>query len=83
MKNVFGVRDGLLAWAAMVWPQAAASTLGRLADCLEDPSARRVLGELERYLYGRAPGTCDPAMLTAAVRSIKRAVRKARHRELS
>ena len=78
--NVRGVRDGLLAWTAIVLPQPAALTLGGLAERLDEPAARYALGELERHLYGPAPGTCEPAMLTATVRSVKRAVRQDRRR---
>lgn len=70
-----GVRDGLLAWTAIAWPQEAAGTLGGLAERMDEPTARSALGKLERHLYGPAPHACDPATLTAIVRSVKRAVR--------
>lgn len=75
-----GVRDGLLDWMAKVRPQAAVLTLGRLAECLDEPAARQALGELERQLYGPASGAADPAVLAATVRSVKRAVRRDRRR---
>jgi hypothetical protein len=79
--NVRGVRDGLLAWTTIVLPQPAALTLGGLSERLDEPAARYALGELERHLYGPAPGTCEPAMLMATVRSVKRAVRQDRRRD--
>jgi hypothetical protein len=74
-----GVRDGLLDWMEKVRPQAAVLTLGRLAERLDEPATRQALGELERQLYGPAPGAADPAALAATVRIVKRAVRRDRH----
>lgn len=78
-----GVRDGLLAWTAMVWPQSVSLTLGGLAERLVEPQARRALGELDRHLYGQGSDACDPATLNATVRCIKCAVRQERRRHVS
>jgi hypothetical protein len=75
-----GVRDGLLDWMEQVRPQTVVLTLGRLAERLDEPTARQALGELERQLYGPAPSAADPAALAATVRSVKRAVRRDRRR---
>lgn len=66
------VRDGLLAWAAILWPQCAPPTLGALAEGLDDLAARRALGDLDRLIYGRSGGLCDPDELGDLVRQIKR-----------
>ncbi len=68
------LRDALLQWTAMVWPQAAPSTLEALAQRLPDPAARRALASLDRCLYGRNAGHCDVATLRAAVRAVKAGV---------
>ncbi|MEO5661212.1 MAG: hypothetical protein ABIQ90_15665 [Polaromonas sp.] len=69
------VRDGLLQWAATIWPKTPPLTLQALAERLPDPAARRALGALERQLYGPNFGPDDAAALRAAVRSVKRAIR--------
>jgi len=82
-EDMRGVRDNLLAWTALTWPQAAASTLGALAERLRDPTARRALAELERALYGPAAGVCDKRTLATWARDIKRAVRLERRNKHS
>jgi hypothetical protein len=73
--NAAAVRDGLLQWAASVWPQAPPMTLQALAERSPDPAARQALTLIERSLYGPAPGRCDAAALGDAVRAVKRASR--------
>lgn len=77
-EDMRGVRDNLLAWTALIWPQAGASTLGALAERLRDPAARRALAQLERILYGPTAVVSDKRTLTAWARDIKRAVRRER-----
>jgi hypothetical protein len=76
--NAASVRDGLLQWAAGVWPQAPPLTLQALAERSPDPAAHQALTMIERSLYGPAPGRCDAAALGDAVRAVKRASRHRR-----
>lgn len=76
LGNAAAVRDGLLQWAAAVWPQAPPLTLEMLAERVPDPATRQALAALDRCLYGPNPGPCDAAELGAAVRAIKRGIRQ-------
>ncbi len=51
-------REALLAWAAARWPEAAPRRLDDLAERLGEPAAR-LLGELDRRLYGAQPSHWD------------------------
>lgn len=77
-KDLHGVRDNLLEWTALIWPQSAAFTLGALAERLRDRVARGALAELERALYGPTAVVFDKRTLTMWTHDIKRAVRRER-----
>jgi hypothetical protein len=70
------MRDGLLQWAAAIWPQNRPLTLAALAMRLPDPAAHQALASIERSLYGPAADlAAEPAAaapLAAAVRTVKR-----------
>ena len=76
--NAGGVRDGLLQWAAGIWPQAPPLTLQALAERSPDAAARHALTMIERSLYGPEPGPGNAAALGAAVRAVKRTSRQSR-----
>ena len=65
------VRDGLLLWAATLWPQTPPLTLEALAQRLPDPATRQALAALDRCLYGPQPARYDAAVLAATVRAVK------------
>lgn len=69
------VRDGLLRWAAGLWPQAPPLSLEALTQRLSDPAARQALAALERCLYGPKPAPGDATALAATVRAVKGARR--------
>lgn len=70
--DVHAVRNGLLHWAASVWPESPPLTLSALAARLHDPGARRALGAIERALYGASVSAYDAAALKAMVLAVKR-----------
>ncbi|HEY0844544.1 MAG TPA: hypothetical protein VGE12_04215 [Noviherbaspirillum sp.] len=70
--DVHAVRDGLLRWAAQVWPDAPPLTLSALAGRLKDPGARRALAAVERALYGAPATVYDADTLKAIVLAVKR-----------
>lgn len=70
--DVHAVRNGLLHWAASVWPESPPLTLSALAARLNDPAARRALGAIERALYGASVSAYDAAALKAMVLAVKR-----------
>jgi hypothetical protein len=69
------MRDGLLQWAAAIWPQNRPLTLAALAMRLPDPAAHQALASIERSLYGPAADlAAEPAAaapLAAAVHTVK------------
>lgn len=70
--NVHAVRDGLLQWAASVWPESPPRTLSALGSQLRDPGARRALDAIERALYGTSSTNYDAAALKEIVLAVKR-----------
>lgn len=71
LGDVGVVRDSLLQWAALIWPQDPPLSLGALAERLPDPAARRAFGIIERSLYGPDSDSCGKATLIKAVGVIK------------
>lgn len=70
--DVHAVRDGLLQWAASVWPESPPRTLSALGSQLRDPGARRALDAIERALYGTSAANYDAAALKEIVLAVKR-----------
>lgn len=78
LRNAGAVRDGMLEWAAVIWPKRPPLTLQALAERLSDPATRRALSIIERNLYGPNSGSCSAATLDAVVRDVKRGSRQLR-----
>jgi hypothetical protein len=70
------MRDGMLQWAAAIWPQTPPATLEALAIRLPDPAARRALKCIDRSLYGLAGDPAAASALNAAVQTVKRGSRQ-------
>jgi hypothetical protein len=66
------MRDSLLQAAATVWRSVPPTTLGALAEHMDDAEAREALLHLERALYG--PDVYDETALRAAARIAGRAI---------
>ncbi|HSG65685.1 MAG TPA: BatD family protein [Gammaproteobacteria bacterium] len=64
----------LLEWAALRLPDRSASSLGAVVDHLP-PDLAAAVGDLERALYGRDPGSWDGHNLAAALADVDRVSR--------
>jgi hypothetical protein len=70
------VRNALLQWGAVIWPQTPPLTLAALALRLPDPAAHHALASIERSLYGPPSDPAAATALETAVRAVKRGSRK-------
>jgi hypothetical protein len=80
-EDARGVRDGLLAWSALIWPAAPPLTLVALAQHINDQAARDALMDIDRRLYGGSdPDNCDASRLLRVVAHITRQIGRTAHR---
>ena len=63
-----GVKQSLLEWAALEWPDAAPRSIGALSSRVSDDLASQ-LDALSSLSYGPTPGDFDGDALAAALRS--------------
>ena len=63
-----GVKQALLEWAALEWPDNAPRSIGAIAERVSDPLASE-LRSLSRSSYGAAPGDWNGTQLARALRA--------------
>jgi hypothetical protein len=66
--DAHGVKQALLQWAALEWPDAAPRSIGALAERVSDDLASE-LRKLSSLSYGPSPGDFDGEALAKAIRS--------------
>lgn len=68
--DALAAREALLQWGRELWPGSPPQSLGALGEKLPTADARREVAELDRHLYGPAPGDWHGHLLARSLRQV-------------